>query len=288
MTGVVDYAGLFPPAALAMRESLQNYAAASVGADAWLLGRFVVPASRLTELVEHAGVLGPARLPLSVIVTDGATAEIEAIAALGGRPGAGQGGIVVECLECKPRSLDSIEWLSRASNGAFEVYVEIDPSADLATWMPRLAASGLRAKLRTGSTTAAAFPSPATVAAFMAAAISTGVPFKATAGLHHAVRGRYRLTYEPDSAEAVMHGYLNVLLAAAALRNGHAAQIAERVLEETNLSSMTVSADAIQWAGLTWSAADLRGLRLEGLVGFGSCSIAEPASDIRALVRRNS
>ena len=43
---------------------------------------------------------------------------------------------------------------------------------------------------------------------------------KATAGLHHALRGDYRLTYEPDSARRTMHGFVNLVLAAALLLAG--------------------------------------------------------------------
>ena len=42
-----------------------------------------------------------------------------------------------------------------------------------------------------------------------------GVPFKATAGLHHAIRGEYPLTYAKDSPRGEMFGYLNVFIAAA-------------------------------------------------------------------------
>ena len=44
LTGVVDYAGLFPPAALAMADAVAEYHAARADGHAWMLGRFVVPA----------------------------------------------------------------------------------------------------------------------------------------------------------------------------------------------------------------------------------------------------
>ena len=55
----IDYAGLFPPAALGMREAVENYAAYRAGPDAWALGRFVVPAARLGELETAAAELLP-------------------------------------------------------------------------------------------------------------------------------------------------------------------------------------------------------------------------------------
>ena len=54
MRGLVDYAGLFPPAALAMAEAARRYAAYLGSPEAWMLGRFVVPVERLDELADAA------------------------------------------------------------------------------------------------------------------------------------------------------------------------------------------------------------------------------------------
>ena len=50
LSGIVDYAGLFPPAGLDMATAVRNYAAYRHDPDAWMLGRLVVPAARLDEL----------------------------------------------------------------------------------------------------------------------------------------------------------------------------------------------------------------------------------------------
>jgi hypothetical protein len=50
MTGAIDYAGLFPPAALSMRDAVGNFARYRSSSHAWMLGCFVVPAARLEEL----------------------------------------------------------------------------------------------------------------------------------------------------------------------------------------------------------------------------------------------
>ena len=55
--GLIDYAGLFPPAALAMDDAVGRYARPTgAGRDAWMLGRFIVPASRLGEFEQRRGV----------------------------------------------------------------------------------------------------------------------------------------------------------------------------------------------------------------------------------------
>ena len=47
--GIVDYAGLFPPAALALEPALGNYAAYLRSEEAWMLGCFVLPVAKLPE-----------------------------------------------------------------------------------------------------------------------------------------------------------------------------------------------------------------------------------------------
>lgn len=282
--GVVDYAGLFPPAALSMADAAADYTTARNGTEAWMLGRFVVPAGRLPEL---AGVLEALRAThaiwhLSAIVSDHATDEWDTIHAF--NASLGHTRAVVDAIECRPQAMAGLDWLAEHAAG-MEAYVEVAPQArDLEAWIDHVKARGLRAKIRTGGITAAAFPPPAAVAGFLAAAVRAQVPFKATAGLHHALRGEYRLTYEPDAAQAPMYGYLNVLVATAALRAGHPATVAEEILQQSDESSLTWTDEHLTWHGLVFPTALLQHTRAELLVGFGSCSFREPAAEMRALV----
>ncbi len=57
--GLIDYAGLFPPAKLEMNAALENYARDSVGTCAFALGRFICLVTRLEELT----VTGPTPIP---------------------------------------------------------------------------------------------------------------------------------------------------------------------------------------------------------------------------------
>jgi hypothetical protein len=74
-TGLIDYAGLFPPAELPMDEAVRRYDAYRQGEYAWMLGRFIVPEQRVSEV--------PNDFPLSVLGVDEVKAasesEIEAI-----------------------------------------------------------------------------------------------------------------------------------------------------------------------------------------------------------------
>jgi hypothetical protein len=74
LENLIDYAGLFPPAALTMQDAVRNYARYRDGEHAWALGKFVVPQARASEV--------PKEFPLSILGVDEvkATTEEEIVA----------------------------------------------------------------------------------------------------------------------------------------------------------------------------------------------------------------
>jgi hypothetical protein len=287
LTGVVDYAGLFPPAALPMAAAVAEYARARGSEGAWMLGRFVLPAPRLAEFGAALATVEPPLTPwrLSALAGDRADADVATVTAFNASSLAAAA--IVDAVESRPADLDGVDWLAERWRGV-DVYVEVSPAADVVTWLERIAARGLRAKIRTGGVTADAFPSPAAVVAFLDAAVHVGVAFKATAGLHHAVRGSYRLTYAADAAAAPMYGYLNVLLATAALRAGLGRATAEDLLVRDDASTLAFTDAAVRWHDVEFPTALLSATRASHLVGFGSCSFREPADEIQPLLAARS
>jgi hypothetical protein len=284
LAAVVDYAGLFPPAALPMTGAVAEYAAAQGSGDTWMLGRFVLTATRLPEFAEvrasAAAPTGPWRL--SAIVRDGSQADCDAVS--GFNAGSARHHAIVDTIECKPQALEGIDWLADACRPSLDGYVEVTAGDEAEPWLERVAARGLKGKVRTGGLTPDAFPSPAALLSFIEAAVRLRVPFKATAGLHHAVRGCYRLTYDDRAAQAPMYGYLNLLLATAAIQTGASRAVAEQILCQTDTSSLVFADEAIRWGAAEWSAATLRSTRAEHLVGFGSCSFREPVAELHSLI----
>ncbi len=279
LTGLVDYAGLFPPAAVPMREAVANYATYRAGASSGLLARFVVPVARLSEFVAEASAL-PAHgdaWPLAVLAGAADAAALDAFDAAHGARWR------VDTIEAKADSLDGIAALVAAFGRRRTVYVELPVGDEPSALIAAVGAAGLRAKIRTGGVTADAFPSPMQVMAFLSACVSLGVPFKATAGLHHPLRGEYALTYAADSARGTMYGFLNVFLAAVLLHAGHAPEIVMPMLEERDASALFVSENAIEWRGLRASVAQVAAARAQFAGSFGSCSFTEPVEDLAAL-----
>ena len=56
MHGLIDYAGLFPPASLDLAAAVRNFTWYRLGDDNWMLGRFIVPASRLQDVAAGRGL----------------------------------------------------------------------------------------------------------------------------------------------------------------------------------------------------------------------------------------
>lgn len=280
LSGLVDYAGLFPPAALPMREAVRNYGRYRVSAQQGMLARFVLPASRLGEFAEvallarHAGDFGP--WPLAVLASASDASALDAFDASHGTVAR------VDSIEAKAEDAATVAALA-AAFPARTVYVEVPVRSDPSALIAACKAHGLRAKIRTGGVTADAFPSREEVLRFLVACVAQGVPFKATAGLHHPLRGEYPLTYAPDAARGAMYGFLNVFLAALLLREGYAASEVAPALEERDASSIVVGTDGITWCGRSVSTARIADARAAFAGSFGSCSFEEPVQDLVSL-----
>jgi hypothetical protein len=281
LTGLIDYAGLFPPAGLPMEQAVANYASYLSGEDRWALGRFILPAARLREFNPASqGVLPASGDPwrLSVLIGSNAGGEVEAAREFNRRR-APAGGALIDTLEGKAESVEGVKALAESASD-FTLFAEIRVDNDPLPLVAAIASTGARAKIRTGGVTPDAFPGGDAVVRFLAACVRHPLPFKATAGLHHPIRGEYPLTYALNAQPGMMYGYLNLLLAAALLQSGGSTGDAKQLLEETRLDAFGFGEDGVTWRGTRIPADALA--RIRGLVlGIGSCSFDEPLDDLR-------
>lgn len=287
--GALDYAGLFPPAGLGMADAARRYARYRSGAERRLLGAFVVPVARLDELRAAArdarGADGKSAWPLSVLSGGDPREDRARMAEL-----AAGTGFTVRSVERKVETPDEARAVAEALRGgggaSWALYLEIAP--DRADGMIEVVgAAGAYAKLRTGATTPDDFPSTDAVARFLLACARARVPLKATAGLHHAVRGEHPVTYEPGSPRATMHGFLNLFTAAALLDAGAIGeQELAAVLEERSAAAFRVGNEGnggVHWRDRAAREGEVRRARARLLHSFGTCSFEEPVAELRAL-----
>jgi hypothetical protein len=231
LEGIVDHAALFPPASLAVPDALAEEERIRASEHGWLVGRFVARASQLAEL-------GDIPLRLTVVLDDDAAPRVDPR---------------VESVEVPPAVAADVDTTVE------EVYVE--RPVDGLDWLDEVAALGRRAKVRCGG---ASVPSVAELAAFVRRCRELGVPFKATAGLHHPVAAPGR------------HGFLN-LLAAATFGDE------ERALADEDPTAFALGEGRFAWRGREAGAAEIARVRRDVFISFGSCSVAEPVEDLEAL-----
>lgn len=140
--------------------------------------------------------------------------------------------------------------------------------------------AGCFAKIRTGSVKPEGIPTVEEVATFIRACAARKLAFKATAGLHHSIRAEQALTYEANSPRAVMHGFINVFLAACFAWHGR--NEIEPVLAESDPSAFRFD-DRAHWRDWSLDVEQVRDARTNFAHAFGSCSFEEPVHDLEAL-----
>jgi hypothetical protein len=292
LAGLVDYAGLFPPASEDMRPALESYASYFESENRKALGRFIVPISRLKELDQEGSNLMPRDKTsnawhLSVLVAEDVRAAAEEILKFNRRHSteSRHGQAVIDVAELKASKADEIGQQRRDLPQALTAYFEIPVTTDVSPLVESIAKVGARAKVRTGGVTPEAFPPAEAVIDFMATCQREAVPFKATAGLHHPIRGEYRLTYESGGPKGTMYGFVNVFVAAGLLYAGESEDTAIAALQESDASAFTFEDDAIQWRDKRLSLEQIVASRSEFAISFGSCSFREPVDELAHLTR---
>jgi len=276
---LVDYAGLFPPAGLGMPQAVANYASYRSSAHAWMLGRFVVPVSRLDEFAderESSRAADPHPWRLSALIGEDTAGDVQRIETFNARAA----GATVDAVEVKAGTPAAIDALVPVIPRALKTYVEIPIAADPTRLIERLVAHKLRAKVRTGGVVPEAFPSLDDLGRFVRTCYMANAGFKATAGLHHPLRSERALTYEPDSVRGVMHGFLNVFVLAALSYNGLTRQDADALLSMTSLDGVEFTDDALAWKDYRVTQVELETVRRRFAVSFGSCSFREPVDEL--------
>lgn len=290
LEGAIDYAGLFPPASLGMQAAVTNYAQYLAGEHAAFVGRFVVPVRRLHEFEDAADRLLPRGNPvypwkLSAIIGNDLLTELDEILDFNRFHARDEqaGAVVVDTVELKVETVNNIQRAMYLIPRTLTTYFEIPITTDPAALIEAIALARARAKVRTGSTTANGFPALPDLARFLCLCAESRVPFKATAGLHHALCGSYRLTYEPDSAAAPMNGFLNVLLAMAFARFDLSEGEVQEILAEQSPTAFAFDEEGVQWRRHRLTLEQLELARRQIGQAFGSCSFEEPIAELQAL-----
>ncbi len=289
LRGIVDYAGLFPPASLPMSEAVTAYGEFRRSDERDLLGRFIVPVSRLGEFsserrAQAANETDATAWRLSVIASASGGGSADAIAEFNRTHGSlPDARAFIDCVEMPVANIEEALTAIAAYGRSFELFLEPSPIGRADEILNAISGTGAALKIRTGGVTLSAFPAAAAVIGFIDKCAARGIRFKATAGLHHALRGSFPLTYEQNAPSAVMFGYVNVFLVAAFRRTGLREPALIDLLEESDPASIFFNEVGVHWRGNLVSAEDLEATRKSLAISFGSCSFTEPVAEAREL-----
>ena len=286
LEGVIDYAGLYPPARLPMEDAVKEFLELLNGPESWLVNRFVCPSYKLEELGDELeNQKAEIEFAVSVVGTGGVDASSfsKGVIRDAGNFAAFTSRFSdiceIEAYEVKAPEVE-LKAAMRAL-GPFrelQVFLELPWNDALHDNLHLIAETDwLGAKARTGGLEAAAFPSPEKLAAFLQECFNLSVVFKLTAGLHHPIRRH------DNEVGTMMHGFLNVLTGAAlADENELSRKEIVRILEETNPNAFSFTQDYVSWRSMEASLdaiEDMRGI----FISYGSCSVKEPVDDLRAI-----
>ncbi|MBM7857677.1 MULTISPECIES: hypothetical protein [Lentzea] len=263
---LVDDAALFPPGNASMPDAVRGHLDGRVGEWSGVMGLFLCPASRLAELItELIKVKPPKPIALSLVIDTGLGGVPKAVSIVESRSEL----LALRMVEMPaPSDVDEV-WLERVSEFVPEDVIRVvEPRRGGSEWLDgvrRVIEHGSWPKLRCGGLSQENFPSVDEVADFLSVVSGGGVAFKATAGLHKAVR-------HTDEQGFTHHGFLNLLVATARSLSGRDVREA---LASTDAEALTAEAKALS----DQAAHAVRGV----FASYGSCSLAEPIADLEEL-----
>ncbi len=313
LNGSLDYAGLFPPAELSLRRALQEYSDYRDEPEAWMLSRFVLPVRRLPDLVPFRqffskgapyrfSVLGTGgqdpdafleALDRDLDVIDDFDEEYESRTHVDVMEVPLPNALIGSRQQEVEAFLDAVsQRLIQTGTAKLDFFFELPMHEESVNGLPAVCAalsehnsqqaipprSIMGLKLRCGGTQPSDVPSPAAVASLIVRARDAGIPFKATAGLHHPIR------HYDDGLDTEMHGFIN-LFAAAVFAAEHQlnAEEVEAILREETSNNFRFEKDVFSWRNLSVSLDGIRHARNHLALSFGSCSFEEPVDHLRDL-----
>ncbi|WP_138432040.1 hypothetical protein [Fodinibius saliphilus] len=315
MKGIIDYAGLFPPADLSLDTAIRKYSMYRKIDDSWMLSRFIMPGWQLDELKPYGEELFQEGEPFAFSVLGKGTETVsdyqehleELIDVLQRFHATHGDRVTTDILEIKlPREAvfaydDKLlaeiytETLERMDSSAstpneifFEGYFDKNWKKEVGLAIEMLHSvnadfDGANVKqgafkLRCGGVKADMFPSVEQVAFALNKVREQNIAIKCTAGLHHPIR------HYADSVNTKMHGFLNVF-GGAMLSYAHdlSNNQLEEIIRDEDPDRFSFDDEGFYWNDLKVSTKEIAELRDVALISYGSCSFDEPREDLEQL-----
>lgn len=313
MNGIIDYAGMFPPANLELKPAFQNYLNYISSDDEWMMDKFVCSMKSFGTIADTntdvykllKNYTSERRVSFSLLLTGGKTAkeflksfetDLKQV-----NDFIGNNDVEINSFEVKiPNELfdkfntnalkiffkDYRDMLNSFDKQESSVFFEPPVNDNYKFVFEKFAHTAAEIidenrkgfKLRTGGITPELFPSTEQVSFALKTCRDNKVRFKATAGLHHPVR------HYNDSVSTKMHGFLNIFGAGVlAYSNLLSLKEINEIIQDEHSVSFVFTEDKFKWNDIPADADSITNARKEFVNSFGSCSFDEPKDDLKNL-----
>lgn len=307
LTGIIDYAGLFPPANLHLNEAFANYLKYRKDKYSFMLSRFICPVKLFKELeglnpdsdeVIYLSVLGRGGYNIRDF-TENLNEDIGLWKNFSKSTGKR---FVTDTFEIKlPDELitdhksgivsEFIDSISEKIRSEFENPVLMFFEGHIGTeWQKNIKClteginihnknhpdSGF--KLRTGGIESYSFPEPRQIAFAIRECLDRSVRMKCTAGLHHPFR------HFDKTIGTKMHGFINVFgTGIIAMRHNISDAGLKEILTDENPDNFIFTDEYFSWKNWDINISEIELARKDLMMSFGSCSFEEPVEDLKNL-----
>jgi hypothetical protein len=288
LDGIIDYAGLYPPASLNMQDMVSAWVDGLSSEQDWMLGRVIVPVDRLDEFEQVSKSLIPSgddeepwviSALLSPSPESSMEMQVERIKLFNEcHANEGRGGAVIDVVEVPGTDAVAIDaMLDQLPEEVFPFF-ELPADGDIRGMLAVLVGSDAGAKIRTGGMKPESYPTTEQLSNFILQCSLADVPFKATAGLHHPL-----MNHNGDIG-IMQFGFLNVFLASLLASAGEESiEVIESVLTRSDLAGIEFGDEGVEVDGSVLGLDVIEDARIAFSLSFGSCSIDEPVADLVGL-----
>jgi len=288
LSGIIDYAGFFPPAKLDYNTALNNYCNYRESSFSWILSRFISPTKKFEELrsyinnnsidtIKIVSILRPADSYVKYISQ--LSSEYELISSLPNK-------VDVDFIETTlPNNIEPLDYsgLVTAIKETFDNYnynklfiesrIINYEDIDVNNYV-----NGIGIKIRCGGPVLESVPSLESLAHTISYVASNNIPIKFTAGLHHPIRH-----FDPILS-GMVHGFINVFVASLiAYDNINNHDMIINVLMDEDPSNFIFNDSSLSYRDISISLERIEEIRSMFLYSFGTCSFDDPIDDLTSL-----
>lgn len=285
---LLDDASLLGPTPPTISEAVSTYRSARTSTASWMVGRFLCPTSRLAELAEslmRSFEAGDDPWEISAVFDQGPGASASAAQAFHTEM---QPAAIIAAAEARIGD-DELWDIGATIDAITSIQPEIVPFLELDRASPlgdqvALVASELSRRSRIGGVqigtstdSGSSSLSIHDVATFIMETTTRQLPFRISEGLHGPIG------CHDEERDVQHHGFVNVLVAAAAAGQGHALDTVATIIDETDPEAFSMGAAFISWRDVSIPGPTMRRVRANGFVAFGSQDFSSTVDALHAL-----